>query len=88
MYLGNDAPAVCHTTYEAHRYVLEYHILPRMGNLPLETLTTTQVAVFLRDCQLHGNKRRQEPLSKTTMRHIQNLLSKVLRQAVADGLLT
>lgn len=31
--------------------------------------------------------RRREPLSKQTMRHIQNLLSKVLEQAVKDGLM-
>ena len=42
---------------------------------------------FLEEHQLHGNKRNGKPLSQQTMRHIQNLLSKVLSQAVNRGLI-
>ena len=82
-----DAPVVRHTTYEAHRYVLENHILPWIGDCPLESLTTQKIERFLEEHRLHGNKRNGKPLSQQTMRHIQNLLSKVLRQAATHGLM-
>ena len=82
-----DAPSVRHTTCEAHRYVLKNHILPWIGDCPLESLTTQKIEEFLEEHQLHGNKRNGKPLSQQTMRHIQNLLSKVLSQAVNRGLI-
>ena len=82
-----DVPGVRHTTYEAHRYVLENHILPWIGDCPLESLTTQKIERFLEEHQLDGNKRNGKPLSQQTMRHIQNLLSKVLRQAATHGLI-
>lgn len=82
-----DAPVVRHTTYEAHRYVLENHILPWIGDCPLESLTTQKIEKFLEEHRLHGNKRNGKPLSQQTMRHIQNLLSKVLGQAATHGLI-
>ena len=75
------------TTCEAHRYVLKNHILPWIGDCPLESLTTQKMEEFLEEHQLHGNKRNGKPLSQQTMRHIQNLLSKVLSQAVNRGLI-
>lgn len=82
-----DAPSLRHTTCEAHRYVLKNHILPWIGDCPLESLTTQKIEEFLEEYQLHGNKRNGKPLSQQTMRHIQNLLSKVLSQAVNRGLI-
>lgn len=34
-----DAPSVRKTTYEAHRYVLQNHIVPRLGEYELDELT-------------------------------------------------
>ena len=83
-----DAPNVRRSTYEAHRYILQNHILPRLGDHELSKLTSKMVGRFLADCQAGGNHRRDKPLSQETMRHILSLLTKVLDQAVADGLMT
>ena len=36
------------TTYAAHGYLFKNHILPRLGEIPLEELTAEQVAIFWR----------------------------------------
>ena len=82
-----DSPNVRRSTYEAHRYVLQNHILPRLGDRELSKLTSKTVGQFLADCQAVGNHRGDKPLSQETMRHILSLLTKVLDQAVADGLM-
>ncbi len=82
-----DAPSVRQTTYEAHRYVLENHILPRLGKWALNELTNERIRRFYTQCRKNGNHRTNQPLSDVTMRHIMVLLRKILRQAVTDGLL-
>ena len=82
-----DAPSVRKTTYEAHRYVLENHILPRLGKGELAELTDGRIRRFYNQCRKNGNRRTDQPLSDVTMRHIMVLLRKILRQAVTDGLL-
>lgn len=80
-----DKPAVRPSTYQAHGYLLKNHIVPRLGEMELTSLTEPKVRSFLKDCHDHGNLRRNEPLSQETMRHICVLLSGVLNQAVSDG---
>ncbi len=82
-----DAPAVRQTTYGAHRYVLENHILPRLGKWELDELTNERIRRFYNQCRNTGNHRTNQPLSDATMRHIMILLRQILRQAVMDGLL-
>ena len=80
-----DAPSVRQSTYEAHRYLLENHILPRLGKWELNELTNGCIHRFYTQCRNTGNHRTNETLSDVTMRHIMILLRKILRQAVADG---
>lgn len=80
-----DKPAVRPSTYQAHGYLLKNHIVPRLGEMELTSLTEPKVRSFLKDCHDHGNLRRNEPLSQETMRHICVLLSGILNQAVSDG---
>ena len=79
-----DAPAVRPSTYEAHRYVLENHILPRLGKWELNELTNGRIRRFYAQCRNTGNHRTNEPLSDVTMRHIMILLRKILRQAMVS----
>ncbi len=79
-----DAPAVRPSTYEAHRYVLENHILPRLGKWELDELTNGRIRRFYTQCRNTGNHRTNEPLSDVTMRHIMILLRKILRQAMVS----
>ncbi len=80
-----DVPSVRQTTYEAHRYVLENHILPRLGKWELDELTNERIRQFYTQCRKNGNHRANQPLSDVTMRHILILLRKILRQTVADS---
>lgn len=80
-----DAPAVRRTTYEAHRYVLENHIIPCLGKWNLTELTSDMVGEFLTERRAHGNRRNGGPLSEVTMGHIWRLLTCILDRAVSEG---
>ena len=80
-----DAPAVRRTTYEAHRYVLENHIIPYLGEWNLTELTSDMVGEFLTERRAHGNCRNGGPLSEVTMGHIWRLLTCILDRAVSEG---
>lgn len=87
----HDRPSVRPSTYKAHCYLMENHIIPRLGKLPLAKLTEETVATFLEEVRLHGNHRPESicyPLmSENTMRHIHRLLCQCLRQAVQNELI-
>lgn len=80
-----DAPTVRRTTYEAHRYVLENHIIPCLGKWNLTELTSDVVGDFLAERRVHGNCRNGGPLSEVTMGHIWRLLTCILDRAVTEG---
>ncbi len=80
-----DDPSVRQSTYEAHRYLLENHIQPRLGKWELNELTNGRIRRFYTQCRNTGNHRTNQLLSDVTMRHIMILLRKILRQAAADG---
>ena len=80
------------TTYAAHGYLFKNHILPGLGDIPLEKLTTKQVGDFLEERKHFGGHRPESPeypgLGEHTMRHIHRLLQQCLDQAMRDGLIT
>ena len=80
------------TTYAAHRYLFKNHILPRLGEIPLEELTAERVGDFLEERRRFGGHRPESPeypgLGEHTMRHIHRLLQQCLDQAIRDGLIT
>lgn len=86
----HDKPNVRPSTYGAHRYLMENHIIPGLGKVPLAELTEEKVAAFLEEVRLHGNHRPESKcyplMSDNTMRHIHRLLRQCLRQAVQEGL--
>ena len=79
------------TTYAAHRYLFKNHILPRLGEIPLEELTAERVGDFLEERRRFGGHRPESPeypgLGEHTMRHIHRLLQQCLDQAMRDGLI-
>ena len=66
------------TTYAAHGYLFKNHILPGLGEIPLEELTAEQVGNFLEERRLFGGHRPD----------IHRLLQQCLDQAIRDGLIT
>lgn len=87
----HDRPNVRPSTYGAHRYLMENHIIPRLGKQPLAELTEEKVSAFLEEVRLHGNRRPESKcyplMSENTMRHIHRLLCQCLWQAIQDGLI-
>ena len=79
------------TTYAAHGYLFKNHILPGLGNIPMEELTVEQVGDFLEERKRFGGHRPESPefpgLGEHTMRHIHRLLQQCLDQAIRDGLI-
>lgn len=86
-----DKPNVRRTTYEAHRYILQNHIIPSLGSIALTELTEDEVGRFLEDRKHHGNHRPESKsypeMSDVSMRHLHRLLRQCLSQAVSDGLI-
>ena len=78
-------------------YYLNYidnHIVPELGNTPLEKLTTIQIQKFYNDLQKSGRiqrythiKLKDKGLSTRVVRGIHTLLNNCLEQAVAERLI-
>jgi len=83
-----DKPNVRPTTFAAHRYVMQNHILPGLGNVKLEQLTEADVGQFLDERKRFGSHRPESAdypgLSDETMRHIHRLLQQCLERAVVE----
>ena len=83
-----DKPNVRPTTLAAHRYVMQNHILPGLGNVELEQLTEADVGQFLDERKHFGSHRPESAdypgLSDETMRHIHRLLQQYLERAVVE----
>ncbi len=64
-----DAAAVRRTTCEVHRYVLENHIAPCLGEWELTQLTSDTAGEFLLDAGPMGTAETAGRLSEVTMGH-------------------
>lgn len=53
----HDKPNVRPSTYGAHRYLMENHIIPGLGTVLLAELTEEKVAAFLEEVRLPGCSR-------------------------------
>lgn len=73
---------------------IDNHIVPELGNTPLEKLSTIQIQKFYNDLQKSGRiqrythiKLKDKGLSTRVVRGIHTLLNNCLEQAVAEQLL-
>ena len=86
-----DKPNHRPSTYQAHNYVFQNHILPKLGSLELADLTEERIGAFLEERRRFGNHRPETPdypgLGYSAMRHIHQLLKQCLDQAVRDGVI-
>ncbi|MEG1756815.1 MAG: site-specific integrase [Clostridia bacterium] len=91
-WMENDVcPKVRPTTYAAKRYILQNHILSKLGGIPLDCLTEKMVGTFLDERKRCGSSRPESAdypgLSDVTMRHIHRNLQECLDRAVDAGLM-
>lgn len=73
--------------YEHYCDNMYKHILPKLGNLPMNALTTAVVQQFLNGEALHGNLRTGGPLSAKSVKNMRVVLDVCCKRAVADGIM-
>lgn len=71
--------------YEHYHDNLYKHILPKLGDLRLNKLTTPVVQQFLNNAAEHGNLRTGGPLSAKSIKNMRVVLDVCCKRAVAEG---
>lgn len=76
------------STFDSYRRNMENHVLPRLGDVPVDELTprmlTDMYVELLESGRLNGDRR---GLSAKTVRYLHTIVHKALADAVDDGLL-
>ena len=66
---------------------LHKHILPEIGALPMNSITTADVQTMLRNQEAHGNLRDNGKLSAKSLRNLRTVASACFTQAVECGII-
>jgi integrase len=85
MWLPSMNSQVRGTTLGGYRHNVRAYIVPRLGDIPLQRLTTARVGAFYGELVASGGQHGR-PLSPKTVRYVHTTLRRALRDAVADGL--
>jgi integrase len=85
MWLPSMANQVRATTLGGYRHNVRAYIVPRLGDTPLQRLTTARVGAFYGDLVASGGQDGR-PLSPKTVRYVHTTLRRALRDAMEDGL--
>ena len=85
MWLPSMNSQVRGTTLGGYRHNVRAYIVPRLGDIPLQRLTTARVGAFYGELAASGGQHGR-PLSPKTVRYVHTTLRRALRDAVADGL--
>jgi len=85
-------PAIRESTAEHYRNFIEHHIIPRIGNIKLQKLTTLDIQKFYNKTRESGRVQRFEDmedlsLSNKTIRGLHVVLHQCLEQAVTERLI-
>jgi integrase len=82
-YKSNDLKL---TTYERYRMIIENHIKPTLGDIPLSELTTDLIQGLLNEKQKVGARldEKEGKLNPATIKKIKTILKGALNQAVKD----
>jgi integrase len=85
MWLPSMVSQVRATTLGGYRHNVRAYIVPRLGDISLQRLTTARVGAFYGELVTSGGKGGR-PLSPKTVRYVHTTLRRALRDAMADGL--
>lgn len=84
-------PNIREATQDQYTNFLEKHLIPDIGDIPLEKLTSLRLQKLYQDLRTHGkvsqNKNAGTGLSQKTVRNIHMMLHVALEQAVKEGLI-
>ena len=70
------------TTLEGYRGIIERYIVPRVGDLPLRSLTPPRINLLYADVRDNGRTRGKGPLALKTVREVHVTLHRALEDAV------
>jgi integrase len=73
------------TTLDHYQRIVEAHVLPRLGALPLQRVTPAKLNAFYADVLAGGRRDGRGDLSPKTVRHVHTTLHKALSDAVRWG---
>jgi integrase len=85
LWLPSMASQVRATTLGGYRHNVRAYIVPRLGDIPLQQLSTARVGALYGELVTSGGQKGR-PLSPKTVRYVHTTLRRALRDAVADGL--
>jgi integrase len=85
MWLPSMVSQIRATTLGGYRHNVRAYIVPRLGDISLQRLTTARVGAFYGELVASGGKGGR-PLSPKTVRYVHTTLRRALRDAMADGL--
>ena len=85
LWLPSMASQVRATTLGGYRHNVRAYIVPRLGDILLQRLSTARVGAFYGELVASGGQKGR-PLSPKTVRYVHTTLRRALRDAVADGL--
>ena len=74
------------TTWESYETMARVHIIPSLGRLRLQKLTTGQIQCFLADRLEHGRADGKGGLSPKSTRYLHFILHAAINQAVKEGI--
>jgi len=78
-------PSARPKTMKFYEFVARIHLIPGLGETPLQRLTAQQVQSFLNERLAAKSERTQRPLSSRSVRHIHRTLCTALNSAVKYG---
>ena len=78
-------PATKPGGYENYRDNMVKHVLPRIGKMPLDEITTAVIQTVLNEEAEHGNLRDNGPLSAKSLKNMRVALDVCCKRAVAEG---
>ncbi|NLE95577.1 MAG: site-specific integrase [Dehalococcoidia bacterium] len=81
-------PNLSPRTVEGYRTIVKNHLVPTLGNIGLQKLTTARVAQYYREMLQHGRHDGRGGLSSTTVRQHAMVLHKAFETAIQWGLLS
>src|SRR5262245_32568416 len=82
-WLKTVAPAkVSAKTLERYSEIVEKHIIPQIGEIPLQKLDGTAIDTFYAHLRTTGRRDGKGGLSSQTVQHVHRLLSQILKSAV------
>lgn len=76
------------STWTAYEAYIRLYVVPRIGDLPLQTLTRNQLRIFYGELELNGRVRDGGGLNRKTVHNIHVTLLKALGDALEDQLIS